>query len=142
MIIDNQSYPTDLVDVNNMRYLLFTNLYSNANALIKLTEIIAKHIECLSIDYNAFNYTFTVKIKKTAMRRLHGFRHDPNFYYQIIPDIFSEFITANKDTILAALASSYQNPTEVLNSIYMNKCIMANLCHISCISDNIIVIKL
>lgn len=142
MIIDNRSYPTDLVDVNNVRYLLFTNLYNDTNALSRLTEIIAKHIECLSIDYNSSTYTFTVKIKKTAMRRLHGFRHDPNFYYQVIPDIFSEFIAGNKDRILAALSSTYQNPSEVLNSIYMNKYIMANLCHMSCISDNIIVIKL
>lgn len=142
MIIDNRSYPTDLVDVNNVRYLLFTNLYSDANALAGLAEIISKHIECLSIDYNASTYTFTIKIKKTAMRRLHGFKHDPNFYYQAIPDIFFDFITANQEKVLKALACTYANPTEVLNSIYVNKFIMANLCHVSCISDNIIVIKL
>lgn len=142
MIIDNVKYPTDMVDIHNIRYLLFKNLYGNGAFIMSLTDIIARNIECLGIDYSASTYTFTIKIKKTAMRKIYGFEHNPNFYYQIISNIFKEFIQQNELAVRMALAEKYYNPKEILDNLYVNYLNMANLCHVSCIADNILVIKL
>lgn len=142
MIIDNVKYPTNMVDIHNIRYLLFKNLYGDNAFIQSLTDAIARNIECLSIDYSASTYTFTIKIKKTAMRKVYGFDHDPNFYYQIVSNIFKEFIQYNEPAVCTVLGEIYPNPKEVLNYLYINYLNMANLCHASCIADNILVIKL
>ena len=85
MFIDSKQYKTDLVDVNNLRYLLFTNFYNNPNYIDMLKEIINKNIECLGIDYSFVDFAFTIKIKKTTMRKMYRFRHNPIFYHQFIP---------------------------------------------------------
>lgn len=142
MFINNHSFETNLGCVNNIRYLFFTNLYCDNSIIKKLTDVISKHIECLSIEYSYTRYTFTIKIKKTAMRRIYGFKQDPNFYYKKIPDIFTEFIKTNEDSVLSALSKSYENPHEILSYLYNNPNIMSNLCIVSCIADNIVCIKL
>lgn len=143
MFINNKHYQTDLVDINKIRYLLFTNFYSNANYIVSLTEIINNNIECIGIDYSSMDYTFTIKIKKTAMRKsYHGFRHNPNFYYHnTISNIFRQFLKTHENEVIRILSTEFENPNYVLESIYNND-IMTNLCHITCISDNIIMMKL
>ncbi len=142
MFIDNANYETNLTDIQNIRYLLFLNLYGNEAYINLLSEIIAKHIDCLSIDYNSNNYTFTIKIKKTAMRKYHGFNHNPNYYYQIIHNIFKEFISNNLDIISYILKSKYSNPQEIINKFNAGVYCIENLCYVSCIADNILIIKL
>lgn len=142
MFIENKQYRTDLIDINRLRYLLFTNFYGKMEYIQKLTEIINKNIDCLGIDYCSRNYTFTVKIKKTAMRKQHKFRHNPGFYYQIIPNIFSEFIKMNEQDVISVLGTVYDDPYTVVQYLYNNPMMLCNLCYVSCISDNIIFIKL
>lgn len=142
MFINNQLFETDLANMNNIRYLFFIHLYCNSKCIKSLTDIITKHIECLSIDYSQTTYTFTIKIKKTVMRKIHGFKQDPNFYYLSIPNIFMDFIKANEQDVLSALSERYDNPYTVLDNLYSNPRLMANLCHVSCIADNIVYIKL
>lgn len=143
MFIDKVNYQTNLVDIQNIRYLLFTNLYGNEAFINSLTGIISRYIDCLNIDYSASNYTYTIKIKKTAMRKNHGFDHNPKYYYQIIPNIFKEFIQINQSAILSVLNQKYANAQEIMNSLICSDfyC-LANLCQISCIADNILIIKL
>ena len=142
MFIEDKQYKIDLVDINNVRYLLFSNLYSNPVFIQNLSDIIARHIDCLSIEYSPTTYTFTVKIKKTSMRKLHRFYHDPSFYYQMIPGIFMEFIKGNEQIITKCLRERYDNPEYVIAQLYTNPYNLANLCQVSCIADNILVIKL
>ena len=142
MFIDNVNYRTDLTDIQNIRYLLFLNLYGNEAYINSLSEIIAKHIDCLSIDYNNYTYTFTIKIKKTAMRKYHNFDHSPNYYYQIIHNIFKEFINNNIYIISNILKSKFSNPQEVIDKFNSELYCIENLCHVSCIADNILIIKL
>lgn len=142
MFIENVRFSTNMTDINKIRYLLFTNFYNNSMYIEQLKEIINRHIECISVEYSSSDYTFTIKIKKTAMRKLPGFVHNPNYYYHTIPNIFKEFISNNKQSILHVLRMMYNDPSQVLEQIYDNHFIMANLCHTTCIADNIVVIKL
>lgn len=142
MFIENKQYKTDLVDIHNLRYLLFSHLYSNPAFIQNLTDIISRNIECLSVEYSPSKYMFTIKIKKTSMRKFHGFDHNPNFYYQLIPNIFLEFIKTNEQIILECLRERYDNPIDIINQLYANPYILSNICQVSCIADNILVIKL
>mgnify|MGYP003299239855 CR=1 FL=1 len=142
MRIEKTNYETSLVDINNIRYLLFRNLYGNTAFIQSLTEIITRNIDCLGIDYSASEYTFTIRIKKTTMRKMYGFYHDPNFYYSIIPNIFKEFIETHEPIIISILREKYADPFNIIQKLYMDHYTLSNLCHVSCISDNILVIKL
>lgn len=142
MFIENKQYKTDLVDIHNIRYLLFSHLYSNPVFIQNLTDIISRNIECLSVEYSPSKYTFTIKIKKTSMRKFHGFDHNPNFYYQLIPNIFLEFIKTNEQMVLECLRERYDNPIDIINQLYANPYILSNICQVSCIADNILIIKL
>lgn len=143
MFIDNVNYKTDLTDIQNIRYLLFLNLYGNKVYTDMLLNIISRHIDCLSIDYSPNEYTFTIKIKKTTMRKYHGFDHNPNYYYNTIHNIFKEFINQNSSVIEDILRSNnYSNPKEIINKFNNGIYCIENLCHVSCIADNILVIKL
>lgn len=142
MTIENVNYQTDMLDVHNIRYLLFRYLYGDMSYIQNLSSIIERHIECLNNDYSAAFYTFTIKIKKTAMRKFPGFEHNPNFYYQIISNIFKEFLQSNQNIVIEILKTKYQEPEAVLNNLYNNYTLMANLCHVSCLADNVLIIKL
>lgn len=145
MFIGSNQYQTNLVDVNSVRYLLCTNFYCKHNMIDSLKEIICRNIECLGVEFSVVDYSFIIKIKKTAMRRLRGFDHNPSYYYQtIIPKIFKEYISTYEQVVLQALRHAHpdKDPYQVLQYIYSNEAIMANLCHVTCISDNTLVIKL
>lgn len=142
MFIQDQNFHTeDLVTVADIRYLLFTNFYSNPLYIESLRNIICRHIECLNIEYDPIRYTFTIKIKKTSMRKLNGFNHESNFYHTIIGQIFYEFINTHQTDVIRVLGQKYENPIKVLERI-VNTPIMANLCLVSCFADNIICLKL
>lgn len=142
MFIGTKEFDTDISKVNTIRELIFTGLYSEATVQNLMTTIY-KHIDCLSIEFNPSTYTITANVKKTSMRKIYGarFRHEPNFYYQFIANIFAEFFTNHKEKIVELLATVYQDPYEVFDKIVCSP-LMSNLCHITCLSDKILVIKL
>ena len=76
------------------------------------------------------------------MRKNHGFDHNPKYYYQIIPNIFREFVQTNQPAILSVLNQKYANAQEIRNSLICGDFYLANLCQVSCIADNILIIKL
>ena len=142
MFIDNKPYPSNLTDVDNMRYILNNTLYKDTNAIESLKQIITRYIDCLGIEFSPVNFTFTIKIKKTAMRKMSGFKHMSDYYYQTIPNIFREFISSHEQNVLQGLRTIYPDPYSALQYYYNNISILANLCHLTCISDNIVIIKL
>lgn len=144
MFIGNNQYQTDLGTINHIRCILFSNFYNDPNKIESLKEIISRNIECLGIEFSPAEFAFTIRIKKTAMRKLKGFDHNPNYYYQTVSKIFSEFISAHEYNILMGLKITHpdNDPHQMLQYIYNNRSIMANLCYVTCISDNTLVIKL
>lgn len=145
MFIGSTQYQTNLVDVNTVRYLLCTNFYCKHDMIASLKEIIYRNIDCLGIEFSVVDYSYIVKIKKTAMRKFKGFDHNPSYYYQaIIPKIFKEYLSTHEQAVIQALRHAHpdKDPYQVLQYIYSNEAIMANLCHVTCISDNTLVIKL
>lgn len=142
MFIENRQYRTDNLSViNDLRRILFS-LYGNVSNIENLENIISRNIECIDIEFSFCDFSFIVKIKKTAMKKIRGFKHTPEFYYQIISNIFKEFVSSHEQEILQALRIQYTDPYSVLQILYAHHSIMANLCHVTCIHDNILLIKL
>ena len=142
MFINNNSYNTDLKEINSLRYVFSMNYIRQNSYTDELCAIIGKHIESLSVDFDIISHRFAIKIKKTTMKRIPGFIHDPNFYYSKVADIFYEFIWSNKDEIYNDLISIGANPEDIFKSIEANRNILANICYISCIEDNIIFLNI
>ena len=142
MRIGQNDYKIDLTDIQNIRYLLFTNLYGNIVYINSLKEIISRYIDCLSIDFDSSSYKFTIKIKKTSMRKNSGFENDPNYYYRILPNIFYDFIQSNKEMICQIFDHNMDNGEEIINSLCNQTYCLSNLCQVTCMGDNIVNIKL
>lgn len=146
MNVNNKQYDINLTSINTLHYLLFTNFYSDRNYIDQMLNIIRVNIECLDINFDPQFFTVTVKIKKTAMRKIPKFKHEPNYYYIPIQNIFKQFIQANEVLVRAYLSRTLGNDMTAaqsyLNYLYATPSILANLCHVSCMADNILVIKL
>jgi len=144
MNVNNKQYDINLTSINTLRYLLFTNFYSDRNYIDQMLNIIQANIECLDINFDPQFFTVTVKIKKTAMRKMPKFKHEPNYYYIPIQNIFKQFIQANEVLVRAYLSRTLGNDMTAaqsyLNYLYATPSILANLCHVSCMADNILVI--
>lgn len=146
MNVNNKQYDINLTSINTLRYLLFTNFYSDRNYIDQMLNIIQANIECLDINFDPQFFTVTVKIKKTAMRKMPKFKHEPSYYYMPIQNIFKQFIQANEVLVRAylsrTLGDDMTSAQSYLNYLYATPSILANLCHVSCMADNILVIKL
>lgn len=146
MNVNNKQYNINLTSINTLRYLLFTNFYSDRNYIDQMLNIIQTNIECLDINFDPQFFTVTVKIKKTAMRKMPKFKHEPNYYYMPIQNIFKQFIQANEVLVRTYLSRTLGDDMTAaqsyLNYLYATPSILANLCHVSCMADNILVIKL
>lgn len=143
MFIYGTQYQIDIGYINDIREALFSTVYRDANGIANLKDIITRYIECNNIEFSYTDCSFIIKIKKTAMRRIKDFFHTPNFYYRLISKIFYDLIISNEYVILDALGKvGYKDPKMVLNDALQNTKNLANLCNVTCISDNILIIKL
>ena len=146
MNVNNKQYDINLTSINTLRYLLFTNFYSDRNYIDQMLNIIQANIECLDINFDPQFFTVTVKIKKTAMRKMPKFKHEPNYYYMPIQNIFKQFIQTNEVLVRAYLSRTLGDDMTASQSyliyLYATPSFLANLCHVSCMADNILVIKL
>lgn len=143
MYFQDHHYKADLADVNAIRTALHTSIYSNPVYLSELQSLISAALEVLSIEFNPNEFAIYTRIKKTGMRKFHGFRQSPDFYYQIIPHIFAGFISNHRCELINTLSSTgVSNATMVVESLCTNNQILANLCHVTCIADNIVIFKL
>lgn len=143
MYIHNNYFKTDLTDLNAIRTILCTHFYSNPLYLTELQNLIAGNLETLNIEYNPNEFSIYVRIKKTAMKKFYRFRHNPDFYYHITPQIFASFIGNHKYEIVSLLNNTgILNADQSVDNLLINKQRLSNLCHITCIADNIIIFKL
>ena len=144
MFIDNKAYNTPAIySLSDLRIALFKYCYSNPVQIERLKEKILSEIDCLGLEYDPSTYTFTIKIKKTSMRRHYKFVNQPQFYYSIITNVFARFISENYDMLVANTGDIFDDPSAALHQLgQISGEGLSMLAHISCISDNIVLIKL
>lgn len=140
MFIENKQYRTDNLSViNDLRRILFS-LYSNTSNIMNIQENICRYINCDEIEFSPNDFTFIVRVNRNQVND--NFKHCPDFYYSIICNIFKDFVASHEQEVLKNLRCLYADAYGILQSIYNNHHIMANLCHITCIHDDILFIKL
>lgn len=143
MYFRDHQYKTDLADVNTIRTALHTTIYCNPIYITELQNKICETLEVLGIDFNPNEFAIYTRIKKTGMRKFHGFRQSPDFYYQLTPHIFSSLIANHRCELINTLSNAgIPNATQVIEAAISDNHMLANLCHVTCIADNIVIFKL
>lgn len=138
MIINNNLYES-YNNIGVLRKVLLENFYTNPNCIQRLAIIIGETIECISLEYK--NYIFFLKIKKTSIKkRIKGFNNNSSSYYQDIISIFYKFINENRAAIYSALKK--EGCEDLLTQIDNNNNILASVCNVLCMNDNVVHIKL
>lgn len=124
--------------VSNLRSIFNSRLYSDQTITLNLLETMQRTINPISIEFDALNYTFFIKIKKTNMNKTKGFSNTPEYYYNnfIIP-VFLEFMNSYRDQILGVGVDPF-----MFGMVLNNPSTLLNICHVTCLSDNIVSIKL
>ena len=123
--------------VSQLRSILNSHIYINQNNILGLIEIIRSSIDPVSVEYDANTNSIFVKIKKTAMKKIKEFDNKPEFYYSnLVVQIFSLFIRAHYGDLIAILNK------DTLDAALNNPLVLLNICHITCLSDNVFTIQL
>ena len=123
--------------VSYLRHDLNHHLYGNQLIILDLMDIIRTTIDPVSIEFDVATYSFFIKIKKTNMKKNKGFTNIPEFYYGnfIIP-VFLEFIQTHYNDIV-----NLRDPF-MTDMVISNPSALINICHVTCLSDNMVVVKL
>lgn len=123
--------------VSQLRCTLNHHFYVNQTILLDLMEVMRSTIDPVSIEFDSMSFSFIVKIKKTNMKKNKGFNNTPEYYYNnfIIP-VFQKFIYSHYADIIR-----HTDPN-MLNNVFANPSVLLNICHVTCLSDNVFVIKL
>lgn len=157
MFVGNVNYeinncPISMHELNRIRYYLLLGVYPNEYFGNELKKCIANKLDCLNIDYDPVSYTVTIKVKKTGLKKSalpNDFYRNPRLYYErVISDALNdllfnnELISDSMKNILRIICNSKEEYFHKLEFIKNNKLISANLCQLSYISDNILILKL
>lgn len=155
MIVNTNSTTYHLLDpiyglVSKLRPLLLSNMYSKDIIIIELIECIRSIMDPMSIDFDISNYSFCIKFKKSAMKKMGiaGMSNMSLFMVQnfqnFIIDIFVSFINNHRQEIESIISDNHlsDNARETVNILLSNRSPLVNICMVTAISDNVFVIKL
>lgn len=133
-----ESFTNNKIDtIYKLKHILHKYIYSDQNIIASYLDALQQSIDPFNINIDS-DLNIYIKIKKSNMRKLDGFYHDPSYYYSLVSSIFSQLIINNIDTILVNYNNEFNESvtlTEVLSySIF--------LLDIKTLLDNTIIIKL
>lgn len=142
MFIHNTPYYTNLQNVQFIRGCLLRHYTLDIINLIE--QYIRRYIDTFDIIYNSFTCSFSIRVKKSTMRKKYNsFKHETIFYYNILKDIFYSFFNENRDLIVRMLRNDFGFAAdEVYDNFILNPNKLLNLFQIYCIGNNIIEIRL
>lgn len=83
-------------EIIELKKLIHTHIYPNH--IQELIGMISNSIDLFNIEVNE-NYTITIKIKKTSIKKYDSYEHECTFYYNIINNILYNFFMNNLNLI-------------------------------------------
>ena len=129
-----------------LRSLFFSNLYLKDYIIIELMEIIRSIVDPISIEFDARDYSFYIKVKKSVMRKkgLIPINSPLAIYESYIKQIFVTFINNHIKEVEGMITTSdmHEDSRTTINRLLADDGSLVNMCHITYISDNIFIIKL
>lgn len=142
MFIHNNPYHTNLYNVQCIRGCLLRHY--TIDIINLMDQYIRKYIDSFDITYNSLTYSFTIRIKKSGMRkRYNNFKHEVMFYYNILKNIFYDFFNENRSLVVGMLRSNYGfEADKIYDDFILNPDKFLNLFQVYCIESNIIEVRL
>lgn len=124
-------------NLTQLRLLFHTHVYNDITNIELLKTAISNHVDTISIDYDDLQKVFSIKIKKTTMKKDNKFEHNVFYYYNIFENIFLEFLLHNAHMLNTFLKDTmYLSVDNILQNIKS----LSTMYNIACVSDNIIVL--
>lgn len=145
LVNTDSSKVSDIISIfSNVRCLMHCFIYPNQEYIDILTERITRHISCLHIEYDPYEKCFTLKIKKTLLKKVNGFEHSTIFYYKTFNLIFAEFLSALNNKILEIMMNVYGSSSAIQLFLFLlrNESLLSNFYNLECYGDNIVKIHL
>lgn len=127
-------------NINQLSYklkiLFYNEVYSNQKYIDYLYQLLLE-TDIFSIEYE--DKLFTLKIKKTNIKKKYNHNHDSIFYYTIINDIFIRFLLNFKGEFTSLLSA---NNIDISINDIINLNIVNTLYTVTAIFNNIVFLKL
>lgn len=134
-------------------------IFGQPNSQEEFIRLIEANIDILKYEYDSVHWSYTIKIRKTSIKRLPNFKAEGYFYYNIIGKIISQMICNHRtelvDTLMAmddrvfsstigfrypADVSKYSAAYDLVHRLVQNPNNIS-LISLQCIGDNIIQIN-
>ena len=142
-VVNNTGVVSDLISIcANARCLLHHYIYSNPEYIEKFKEILSRHIAYLQMDYNPYEKCFTIKIKKTSLKKVAGFEHSTIFYYNLLNHVLQTFLVELRDPILGFMKDVYGSNAIQVYLFLVHGASAINILNVECYGDNILKIHL
>lgn len=144
MVVLDRVFKVDLANINQTRAILYQNVYNTLENIQLFKNIIQKHIDCIGdIVFDPCTYTFTIKVRKSFITKFPSHRHESDCYYRVVSAIMVELLSYFKINLISAFSQIYIDPVSMYRDIVSQTVYpLSNLCHIVCIGDSLIQIKL
>ena len=116
-----------------------SGIYSDEN-IASLVEKINVMLDAFSVQF--INGSINIKTKKSCMKKIPNYNHNPNFYYMYLAPVFMEFYQSMADTVIPLYNTTYNDNIDytVYNGMLMQN--LVYLINIHTIQDNIIIVNL
>lgn len=126
--------------LTDLRLLLRNKIYSNCEYADLLLENIQERFDCTSISFNSDVMNINIKIKKTAMKRAEDYSHSVMYYYPLIQQALSSFLSDERiREELVNCDGNGKSDCSIYENIQSN---LLSLFNATTLLDNIIVINL
>lgn len=142
------AFNEDLHTILTVRNILSRTLFRRSDVQNKFMQLLYTYIDILKCEYSPEQLTYTIKVKKTSVKRMPNYRPEVSFYYNIIGNIMRDLLTQFKDIVVdlfqihifGANKNAYIDAYNLYNMIVsdQSRFNLANLANVQCISDNII----
>lgn len=142
-VVNNTGVVSDLISIcANARCLLHHYIYSNPEYIEIFKNILSRYIPCLQMDYNSYEKCFTIKIKKTSLKKVAGFEHSTIFYYKVLNFALQSFLVTLEKPILGFMREVYGANATQIYVFLVHGTSAINILNVECYGDNILKIHL
>lgn len=135
-----------LNEVLRVREALVKYGFWNQATVDRFVTLFQQYVECLKYEFDPRTNTISLKIKKTAVRKIPNYRPEVHFYYNIIGNVMMTMLKENKQQVICCLQNYIQScPDMTGKSVYniyfamiTDPTYLYNMANVQCIMDNIV----
>lgn len=146
-------FAVDKHAIDKIRFVLAGSLFRREDFICNFVKKLSQSLPMLKYEYDPAQLTYTIRLKKTAVKKLPNYNASASYYYNIVADVVHGILSEYKSAILESLVVpvvcykdiNASTPIIVVNTYYELINVPAysyHLFNVQIISDNIIQIVL